>query len=296
MDNSASSLLCRSELMPDKLAVGESPTATPAGSVSLLASVLSYATGVAAALRERHAAMPAQAETEPDGVHFPPTGQEADIVAFGALLYELLTGSKPPRDLCQVAAPRGPRLGLAGVRTAATHLALRCLGAVGAPPDDLQQVLTEMRLYSLMARQNGRRSATAPRAGPEGDFVPLSGRPSLLTAAERDPSAEDQNLTAIAQPEVQPQQPPEADTPSQTEHSPVHEWFMASDERAESTPLPGVHCPTCSSSFVHPSRPRTKFEFLLVAAGIRLNRCHRCLYRYFAFLGMVIAKNAFYRD
>lgn len=296
MDNSVNSLLCRSESMPDKFVAGEGPSATAGGSVSLLASVLGYATGVVAALRERHAAMPAEAEPVPGGVHFPRTGQEADIVAFGALLYELLTGSKPQRDLSQVAAPRGPRVGPAGVRTAATNLALRCLGAVGTPPDDLQQVLTEIRLYSLLARQNGRRSATVLQPGADNDSVPISGPPHGLAAVDRDRPAEEQSLTAVTKPETQLQRHPEVDAPSHREHSPVHEWFIASDDMAESMPLPGVHCPTCSSSFVHPSRPRTKFEHLLVAAGIRLHRCHRCLYRYFAFLGMVITKKAFYRD
>jgi DNA-directed RNA polymerase subunit RPC12/RpoP len=312
MDNSASSLLCRSESVPGRLVGGEGLSASTAGSgsVSLLASVLSYATGVAAALRERYGEMPADAEARPDRVPagprsaemLPPevssqrTEQDADIVAFGALLYELMTGATPPRDLSQVTAPRGPRVGLEGVRTAATRLALRCLGAVGVPPDDMQQVLTEIRLYSLIARQNGRRHGTALQSAAGNASLPPCGSPSVPASVDPDPPAEDRNPAAIAQPEAQPPHPPEVDTPSKTEPSPVHAWYAAPDCWNESKPLPGVHCPACSSSFVYRSRPRTNFESLLVATGMRLNRCHRCLHRYLAFLGIVIAKKAFYRD
>jgi hypothetical protein len=85
-------------------------------SVLPLTTALGYATGVAESLRERRGETPAHTNGAPDLVPAGPLDpvrhssehssrqaeQDSDIVAFGALLYELMTGSKPPQDESQV--------------------------------------------------------------------------------------------------------------------------------------------------------------------------------------------------
>jgi len=155
----------------------------PRDGVLPLATALGYATDVATALRELHAEGRAHGEAGPDDVRVGPRGavlppppassrrgdQRADMVAFGALLFELVTGSKPPRDLSSVAVPLAPRVGSEGLRAAAIRLALRCLGAASDPAPHMQQALMEVRLYSLMARQSDWRVAVAATPPPSGE-------------------------------------------------------------------------------------------------------------------------------
>jgi len=251
MENAAGSLpLHRSESESEEPV--DRLSAVGAGSVLPLATALGSATGVAAALRDRHGEIPVPTNDWSDGVRVglrgavldgdehssQPSGQDSDIAAFGDLLYELMTGSRPPRDLSRVVLPRA-RVGAEGVRSAATRLALRCLA--GERPN-VQRILTEMRLYSLMARQSA--ASVHAKAKPQ---ARLSGTGALRGA-----------------------------------------WHADGGDQTEL--LCDAECPACGGSFVHRSRPRTRFEYLLLATGISLKRCHRCLYRYVAILGIVFPK------
>jgi hypothetical protein len=203
MENSVASLaLHRSESGSEKLVGGEGLSPTIAGCVLPLATALGYATGVAAALRERPGKMGAHTTARPERVEVGPLGavllppehsaqqteQDTDVVAIGALLYELMVGSRPPQDLSQVVVPRVPRVGSDGVRVAATRLALHCLGAAGDPPAGMQRVLTEVRLYSVIARLSGQ-PATAMELAAWNPSLPLPpcGNP-LFAVADGPPS------------------------------------------------------------------------------------------------------------
>jgi hypothetical protein len=179
-------------------------------------------------------------------------------VAFGALLFELMTGSKPPQDASQLVVPSVPRVGPEGVRTAATRLSLRCMAG---QTQGMQRILTELRLYSLMARQSNWRPIDSLKvASGHPARIPARVDP-LLEASEGRPSS-----------------------PDQPESLPV------SDGQTQLRPYSEGHCPACGGSFIRRSRPRTSFEYLLITAGISLRQCDRCLYRYVVILGIVFTK------
>jgi len=207
---------------PERLVGAEGLSAPMGAGVLPLATALGYATGVAAGLRDRHAEMRAHAKAGPDRVRVAApvavrlplepstqrTEQHADIVAFGALLYELMAGSKPPRDLYKVLPSQIHLVGPEGVRAAAIGLALQCLGADGGPTSNMQRVLTEVRLYRVVGgrhrpagtgaeaarhrpakdaavRAHGCRSAPAAQAGAGPSMVYGSPRPGGVLAALR---------------------------------------------------------------------------------------------------------------
>jgi len=292
---SASGLLQfnRSESRLEEADAGECLSEQIADGVLPLATALGYATDVAAALRELHGEGRAHGEVGPDHVRVRsqravllpsrPSSRQADprsdIVAFGALLYELLTGSKPPRDLSNAMAAPVPRAGPEGVRRAAQHLALRCLAAVD-PALHMQQALMEVRLYSLMARQSDCQPATAqaPAAGNPSSPLALGGGPLEMAPGEPGAGSAGQEPSSGVPPEAEPQAvvatPPEKIAPSP----------------AIGSPPGGIKCPACGTFSVRRSHPRTVFEHLLSGARMRFYRCHRCDHRYVSALGMAIPK------
>jgi hypothetical protein len=271
MENLLGSLhLHLSDLVPEKLVGGKGISAPVDSGVLPLATALGYAMGVAAALRERRGEIPAQSNGGPD--HVGPLGavphpsepssrqaeKDSDMVAFGALLYELMTGSKPPQDVSQFVVPSVPLVGAEGVRMAATRLSLRCMAG---DPQGMQRILTELRLYSVMARQGGWRTTDSVTVGP--------GHPSNMP------------------PRGNPVSEASGEDPSISDHSPT---LLISADQTQSPPYCEGQCPACGGSFIHRSRPRTPFEYLLTATGISLNRCQRCLYRYVVILGIAFTK------
>jgi hypothetical protein len=250
-----------------------------------LATALSYATGVAAELRDRQTNI--RPGTLPRDRSFRQNGENSDLAAFGAMLYELIAGSKPPRDLSNVLLPRVPQAGPDRVRASATRLALQCLGVEGHTPADMQQVLTEMRLYSLMARQNSyqQRARSGQQALPSPQF-----ENSSSTLPESGIRASRHESNAVFQPKRQSQTLADADFSPRLAASPYPGWFALPPDPPEWQLLPDVRCPLCGGTYVHRSRARTPFEHLLVASGILLKRCHRCLHRYVEIMGIVFPK------
>ena len=271
MENSVgSSQLHLSDLVPEKLVGGKGISAPVDSGVLPLATALGYAMGVAAALRERRGEIPAQSNGGPD--HVGPLGavphpsepssrqaeKDSDMVAFGALLYELMTGSKPPQDVSQFVVPSVPLVGAEGVRMAATRLSLRCMAG---DPQGMQRILTELRLYKLMAWQRNWRPTDSVKVAP-GDASHLAPRVNPLSEVSK-------GVPSVTQ------QPPD---------------LVVSAGQTQLLPNCEGQCPACGNSLIHRSRPRTCFENLLVATGIGLKRCDRCLYRYVVILGIVFTK------
>ena len=113
----------------------------------------------------------------------------ADIKAFGTVLYEMITGHKPPVEIAAGAfEPQNSVRTLADVRNEAGRLAERCLTG----KEEIQHVLIELRLLGLLARgfDGGLRrvkviSSPAP-VKPERHRLRIVGR--SLTAPRRDTS------------------------------------------------------------------------------------------------------------
>jgi hypothetical protein len=289
----------REETLASRLADGPLP----------LPFALRCATDVAAALRELHEVGRAHGEVSPASVALratgaallPPKGLQrkidlrADVTAFGAVLYEMLTGDKPPRD-GPLPAPPGavPHAGIPGLRAAATRLAAKCLAKAPDRAPTIQMVVTEVRLLNVLARQSGAGSPAPPRyaSAPE-------------TRRNGGPLGE---WPAAAKPVEEPARAPRAE--SFVGGSPTREFISAmmsgkrsrgpapleggaklpekepdidaddEEDTEEHVPTPQEKCPKCGSRQIRASHPRTKLEFLIANANIPICRCHRCLYRY----------------
>lgn len=236
-----------------------------------LATALDWAADVASELREMHCAGRYHGAVAACRVilhsvgailispHvFPERASESgDVTAFGALLYEMVTGLKP--DAVGDAMPPmavAPCQGPEGLRRAAIRLALSCLEESQEPRLNMQQMVTELRLFRVLARQWD----TVVPAPPPFEAPP---RPAM--------------------------NPEPAYAPVAVTFPPEH-FLVAEDEATK--PSPGrLECPRCGGFFVHSSQPRTSFERLLGVLRFRWRRCHRCYYRYGTF-----GRFFFYKD
>jgi len=149
---------------------------------------LDWAADIASALRELHGAGREHGAVAADSVMLGPSGaslrsprersdeagQRGDVGAFGALLYEMVAGRKPGGGIesSLAVARQGPE----GLRRSASCLALRCQAPEGSRPN-MQQVLTEIRLFRVLARQ----CETPPEAAPE-RCLPVARPASTLPA------------------------------------------------------------------------------------------------------------------
>jgi hypothetical protein len=219
-----------------------------------------------------------------------------DVRAFGAVFYQMLTGTVPADSLTAAEIRiEGPRTGSARLRSAAMMLALNCRGSKGARLS-MQQLATEIRLLGVLLRQYEADTRNAPAPGP---FLVAVPPPSTLTEEA------DIAPVAAAPPEVVPEVPPAAQPPES-----ISEEILPSDTSVAApvvplgrdsfgrpTPKPpaerqpaGGRCPKCDSPEIYVSRARSRFELMLNRWGVPLCRCHRCYHRYMVFARLKVSK------
>ena len=259
-----------SETLAGMLAVGPLP----------LAAGLSCAGEIADELRDLHARTRAYGKltasrilmTE-SGAHLLPLTdyqdgamRQRDVEAFGAVLYQVLTGTAAPATLTSVdLAVHGAPTGPSRLRTAAMKLAVRCL-APKETPLSMQQVATELRLLGLLLGQyetntgEGRKPAPAepaPKANPPAAVPPGPGGTGAVPLVPLGPAS-----------------------------------FGRPKEEPKGEPQPaGGNCPKCDSRVVYVSRARSRFERMLVRWQVPICRCYRCYHRYVVFGRFKIGKN-----
>jgi serine/threonine protein kinase len=188
------------------------------------------------------------------------TAPRADVSAFGALLYEMLTGSKPSTRSTQPIPPIAARNTEEGIQIAARRLASKCLQSTSNTFSEMQKVLTEVRLLSLQTRIRVKPACLPPVAA-----IPEPTRRTVCTV----------------KPNPQTYVPLDGPVVHCIFTAVPADGFMASNDvdSVDASPS-GIKCPVCGVAYVYPSRPRNWFETVLSAWGSPLLRCHRCLHRY----------------
>ena len=201
---------------------------------------------------------------------------QRDVEAFGAVLYQVLTGTAAPAtptavDLQVHGAPAGP----SRLRTAALKLALRCLVPKGKAPS-MQQVATELRLLGLLLGQyetnTGEGRKPAPAAPEPMAHPPVGAHPGPADFGHSMPSAGETGAAPLIRPGP--------------------DSFGRPKAQAKAEPQPaGGNCPKCESSAVYASRARSPFERMLERWGVPICRCYRCYHRYVVLAGFKIGRN-----
>ena len=260
------------ETLADLLALGPLP----------LAAALRYAGEIAAELRDLHQ----QARTygkltassvllTESGAHLAPSHRfweepilERDVQAFGAVLYQMLTGMAAPATLtaAEIREP-GANTGPAHLRPAAVKLALKCMAATGTPLS-MQQAATELRLLGLLLRQYEANTRDGREPVPAATPIPQREAP-------------------------EPAQRAQAGETSATPVVPLGpDSFGHPKERAQAEPQPaGGTCPKCHSTAVYVSRTRSWLERMLARWDVPICRCHRCYHRYVVIARLKIGKD-----
>ena len=211
--------------------------------------------------------------------------QQRDVQAFGALFYEILTGTPPPVNPAADPRIHGSRAGLSRVRSSAMQLALKCVASKGARLT-MQQVATEIRLLGIMLRQH---EANAKYEPPP---VPFLVTPAQAPAGSVRRLATDPGADADGPPSIREM----GAATGETGAAPIVRLGRESFGRPEAkTPAElepaGGRCPKCDSRGVYASRPRSRFEQMMQSWGIPLCRCHRCSHRYVVFARFKFTKD-----
>jgi len=243
------------------------------------------------------------AELAPARAHWEPDAQDADVTSFGALLYELIIGAKPPVDTASATfrAP-GHNTGLIGIRSAAMRLAGKCLGYFPVKLS-MQQAATEARLLWVVARQLEAKGAEEPPPMTTPFLVP-SAVPKPKMAPAPKPTQKTRTTPPPApklEPEVRYEPEPidaiddeiDLDANESSLVVPIEPSHFTKTEEQKVGPkisADGAPCPKCDGAPVYVSRPRTKFERILRRWRIPICRCHRCYHRYIVVGGMRIHK------
>ncbi len=221
---------------------------------------LSCATDIASVLRDLHVKGLAHGDVTPEsillgksGARLQPRGTRcrstdvrSDVVAFGAVLYELMAGIKPPAGVdFAVFKPVTAALDLEDVRTDAIRLAGKCLSGMS----EVRPVLIELRILGIISR----RILAAPRR------IAVARKPATLAVVP--PRLRPQ----IAAPRVQLAPEP---------HVPQPEPARDFPQPAQGAAL----CPMCSGNapFV---RPRSIVDRLLSKISL-MRQCEICGYRF----------------
>jgi len=220
---------------------------------------------------------------EPRGVPDP----LQDLTGFGMVLYAMLTGKAPTGEEFQLAPAKPSTVrGPAAIRASATRLAERCLTAERETAPDLQKILTEVRLLSVLAKQysSEQLGLQIPPAPPPVAYPPP--QPLAVFAGKAAPIINPPGKDFTAQPD-------EIEKPKDTNKPGEHAPQTLRAKRSHSRPvLKDVMCPKCKGYHVRLSRPRTNFERFLNLLGMGVHRCHRCFYRYIPVFGRKVVRRA----
>lgn len=295
---------------------GRSPLSKPAGPPETLADALAggplalaaglrCANEIAVELRDLHQQNRAYGKLSVNNVimaetgahlaplrrHWDEANQQRDVQAFGAVFYEMLTGTPPPVSPA-AADPRlqGSRPGPSRLRSSAMLLALKCVTSKGARVT-MQQIATEIRLLGILLRQH---EANAKYEPPPAPFLVTATQQPSASVSPRAGDARQADaplsLTAMGTATEKMQ------ARGETGAAPIVRLERESFGRPEPKTLAelepaGGRCPKCDSQGVHASRPRSRCEQIMQSWGIPICRCHRCSHRYVVFARFKIAKD-----
>ncbi|HEY1338162.1 MAG TPA: hypothetical protein VGF59_11665, partial [Bryobacteraceae bacterium] len=166
---------------------------------------LQCAADIAAALRDLHEDGRVHGSLDAQGIVLTPNGATLlepanrvrrvtfadDVVAFGSVLYQMLTGHEPLPGQAPPSPSNGRvEAGAAGIRAAAMRLAARCM-RVNDPPLKMKIVLTDLLPLVALARQDGEPAADLTGPPPPAQPPPKSSDPLAWRNFEQDKTLPD---------------------------------------------------------------------------------------------------------
>ncbi|MEO8592777.1 MAG: hypothetical protein ABI759_05620 [Candidatus Solibacter sp.] len=222
---------------------------------------------------------------------------ERDIQAFGNVLYQMLHGVPAPSTLTasDIRLPAG-QTGPARLQATGTKLALRCLNPRGSRLS-MQQVATELRLLSVMQRQedaHARPPEESPAPHP-GVKAPATWTPPIGMLIDTPGAIPLPPPAPISQAE---DSAPAVSGGADEDGAVIPVVQLGPTSFGQPKPQPpsveatrGGPCPKCDAAVVFVSRARSRFEMLLERLKVPIVRCHRCYHRYFMFGSLKIPKD-----
>jgi hypothetical protein len=220
-----------------------------------------------------------------------------DVQAFGAVFYQMLTGTVPP-DTLTAADIRleGPRTGTSRLRSSAMMLALNCRGSKGARMS-MQQLATEIRLLGVLLRQYEANAKNEPAPLPFLVAAPPPYTPpeeAEIEAAAAEPAAPVPEVPLPVQPAaaiVEEKSPPVASAAEPVVRLGRDSFGRPTPKAPAERQPAGGRCPKCNSPEIYVARARSPFEQMLERWKVPICRCHRCYHRYVVFARLKISKD-----